>query len=136
MGGVLGSLQIRAITGRLMKIEPTTRAWQKMALMSCCAIYAITLSMMLIAFGVAMMLSRVKITPAGRLSLPADIRKRYGLSNGGEVFVEDRGTEIVLRTSGQAVAQAQALSRKLLAGKENADLSSFLAGRRRDAEAE
>lgn len=82
------------------------------------------------------MLSRVKITPAGRLSLPADIRKRYGLSKGGEVLVEDRGTEIVLRTVGQTVAQAQALSRKLLAGKENADLSSFLAGRRREAEAE
>lgn len=82
------------------------------------------------------MLSRVKITPAGRLSLPADIRKRYGLSKGGEVLVEDRGTEIVLRTVSQTVAQAQALSRKLLVGKEGADLSSFLAGRRRDAEAE
>lgn len=82
------------------------------------------------------MFNRVKITPAGRLSLPADIRKRYGLSNGGEILVEDRGDEIVLRTVDQAVARAQALSQKLMAGKDGASVSDFLAERRRDAETE
>jgi len=34
---------------------------------------------------------RAKVMPDGRVSLPADLRKRHGLSNGGEVIVEDTG---------------------------------------------
>lgn len=82
------------------------------------------------------MSAKAKITPAGRLSLPADIRKRHGLGKGGEVLIDDRGTEIVIRTISQAVARSQEISRKLLAGIEGASVDDFLADRRREAEAE
>lgn len=82
------------------------------------------------------MSTRAKITPSGRLSLPADIRRRHGLGKGGEVLIEDRGSEIVIRTLNQAVARAQEISRKLMAGKEGASVDDFLADRRREAEAE
>jgi len=80
------------------------------------------------------MSARARITPAGRLSLPADIRRRHGLGKGGEVLIEDRGTEIVIRTLNQAVARVQEISRKLMAGKDGASVGDFLADRRRKAE--
>ena len=52
---------------------------------------------------------KAKVMPDGRVSLPADMRKRHGLSHGGEVIVEDTGDAIVLRTLDQVVARAQDL---------------------------
>jgi len=78
---------------------------------------------------------RAKVMPDGRLSLPADLRKRHGLARGGEVIVEDLGDAIVLRTLDQVVARAQALSRRLTAGKDGASVEDFLADRAREAEA-
>ena len=82
------------------------------------------------------MSTRVKITPNGRLSLPADIRKRYGLGRGGDVLIEDRGDEIVIWPLSRAVARAQEISRRLTAEKQGASVEDFLADRRREAEAE
>jgi bifunctional DNA-binding transcriptional regulator/antitoxin component of YhaV-PrlF toxin-antitoxin module len=78
---------------------------------------------------------KAKVMPDGRLSLPADLRKRHGLARGGEVIVEDLGDAIVLRTLDQVVARAQALSRRLTAGKDGASVEDFLADRAREAEA-
>jgi bifunctional DNA-binding transcriptional regulator/antitoxin component of YhaV-PrlF toxin-antitoxin module len=72
----------------------------------------------------------------GRVSLPVEIRKKHGLVHGGEIIVEDAGDAIVLRTVDQAVARAQALSRKLVAGKNGASVEDFLADRAREAETE
>ena len=82
------------------------------------------------------MSARVKITATGRLSLPADIRKRHGLGKGGDVLIEDRGNEIVIWPLNRAVARAQEISRKLTAEKQGASVQDFLADRRREAEAE
>lgn len=82
------------------------------------------------------MSARVKITATGRLSLPADIRKRHGLGKGGDVLIEDRGDEIVIWPLNRAVARAQEISRKLTAEKQGASVQDFLADRRREAEAE
>lgn len=82
------------------------------------------------------MSTRVKITPNGRLSLPADIRKRHGLGRGGDVLIEDRGDEIVIWPLNRAVARAQEISRRLTAEKQGASVEDFLADRRREAEAE
>jgi AbrB family looped-hinge helix DNA binding protein len=79
---------------------------------------------------------RAKVMPDGRVSLPADLRRRHGLIGGGEVIVEDAGDAIVLRTLDQVAARAQELSRKLLAGKPGTSVDDFLADRARDAEAE
>jgi AbrB family looped-hinge helix DNA binding protein len=79
---------------------------------------------------------RAKVMPDGRVSLPADLRKRHGLSHGGEVIVEDTGDAIVLRTLDQVVARAQALSRKLVGDQAGASVADFLASRASEAEAE
>ena len=50
------------------------------------------------------MSARARVTPAGRVSLPADMRKRYGLALGGDVVIEDTGDAIVIRTVAQVVA--------------------------------
>lgn len=82
------------------------------------------------------MVAMAKVTPEGRMSLPADIRKRHGLAQGGEVLVEDTGDAIVLRTLDQVVARAQDMSRRLAAGRPGASVDDFLAERRREADAE
>lgn len=82
------------------------------------------------------MSARAKVTPSGRLSLPAEIRRRHGLTGGGEVMIDDLGDAIVLRTVDQVVAGAQALARRLVQGKEGASVDDFLAERRREAERE
>jgi AbrB family looped-hinge helix DNA binding protein len=79
---------------------------------------------------------RAKVMPDGRMSLPADLRKRHGLGNGGEVIVEDLGDAIVLRTLDQVVARAQELSRRLIGDKPGASVADFLADRTREAETE
>ncbi len=79
---------------------------------------------------------KAKVMPDGRMSLPADLRKRHGLGNGGEVIVEDVGDAIVLRTLDQVVARAQEMSRRLIGGKTNASVEDFLADRAREAESE
>ena len=79
---------------------------------------------------------KARIMPDGRVSLPADLRRRHGLAQGGEVIVEDAGDAIVLRTLDQVVTRAQELSRKLVAGKAGASVDAFLADRAREAESE
>ena len=79
---------------------------------------------------------RAKVMPDGRMSLPADLRKRHGLGNGGEVIVEDVGDAIVLRTLDQVVARAQDMSRRLIGGQVGACVEDFLADRACEAERE
>lgn len=77
-----------------------------------------------------------KVSESGRLSLPAEIRKRHGLARGGEIIIDDQGDAIVLRTVDQVVADAQALARKLTAGRDGASVDDFLVERRHEAERE
>lgn len=55
---------------------------------------------------------QVNIMPNGRMSLPADIRKRLGLTGGGAVYLDETEDRVVLRTMPQIVAQAQSLARQ------------------------
>lgn len=55
---------------------------------------------------------KVNITANGRISLPADIRKRMGLSDGGMIYIEESDEGLILRTAAQAVAKAQALAKR------------------------
>ena len=79
---------------------------------------------------------QVSIDANGRMSLPADVRKRLGLDGGGTVLLEETDDCVVLRTVSQAVARAQALSRKWIAGKDGGSVDDFIAERRRAADAE
>ncbi|WP_294188976.1 AbrB/MazE/SpoVT family DNA-binding domain-containing protein [uncultured Sphingomonas sp.] len=71
---------------------------------------------------------QVNITPNGRMSLPADIRKRLGLTAGGAVYLEETDEGVVLRTAAQIVAQAQALARQYR-DATGASVDDFLAAR-------
>jgi bifunctional DNA-binding transcriptional regulator/antitoxin component of YhaV-PrlF toxin-antitoxin module len=79
---------------------------------------------------------KARVMADGRVSLPADMRRRHGIERGGDVVLEDTGDAIVLRTLDQIVARAQELSRQLLAGKTNVSVDDFLEERRREAEQE
>ncbi len=71
---------------------------------------------------------QVLITANGRMSLPAEIRKRLGLAQGGVVYVEETEGGVVLRTVPQIVAQAQALARQY-ADAPGSSVTDFLAER-------
>ena len=77
-----------------------------------------------------------RVSETGRLSIPADIRKAVGLERGGDVVIELVRREIRIRTIDEVVAQAQAIARRLTAGKSDASVDAFLAERRREAERE
>lgn len=76
---------------------------------------------------------QISITPSGRLSLPADIRKRLGLAGGGSLIVEETADGVILRTVAQSVAHARALARKYTADRPDASVDAFLANRREDS---
>jgi AbrB family looped-hinge helix DNA binding protein len=81
----------------------------------------------------ARMTVQVNITPNGRMSLPADIRKRLGLVGGGAVYLDETPDGLVLRTAAQAVARAQALAKQYTEGNPHASVEAFLAKRREDS---
>ena len=76
---------------------------------------------------------QVNITPNGRMSLPADLRKRLGLIGGGAVYLDETPDGLVLRTAVQAVARAQALAKQYTEGNPEASVEAFLAKRREDS---
>jgi AbrB family looped-hinge helix DNA binding protein len=76
---------------------------------------------------------QVIITPNGRMSLPADIRKRLGLANGGALLIEETADGVILRTVEQSIAHAQALARQYTADKPEASVDAFLANRRTES---
>jgi AbrB family looped-hinge helix DNA binding protein len=75
---------------------------------------------------------RGHVSPSGRISLPTEFRKAVGLEAGGKVLVELDGKEIRIRTVREAVARAQARSRRLFADRPNVSADDFLAHRRED----
>ena len=76
---------------------------------------------------------QINITPNGRMSLPADVRKRLGLSGGGAVYLDETEDGVVLRTAGQAVARAQALAKQYTGCNPDASVDAFLARRREES---
>jgi AbrB family looped-hinge helix DNA binding protein len=75
---------------------------------------------------------QVNITPNGRMSLPAGIRKRLGLETGGSVILEETPDGVILRTVSQAVARAQTIAKKF-ADHPDASVDAFLSNRRADS---
>lgn len=72
----------------------------------------------------------VSISPNGRMSLPAAIRKRLGVGKGGELIVEETDDGVILRTVAQSVARAQAIIAKHTLGKPGSSVDDFLSQRR------
>jgi AbrB family looped-hinge helix DNA binding protein len=76
---------------------------------------------------------QINVARNGRMSLPAEIRSRLGLSEGGALLVEETSDGLILRTVAQSVAHAQALARKYTAKKPQASVDAFLASRRTES---
>lgn len=74
----------------------------------------------------------INITQNGRMSLPADIRKRMGLTGGDTVYLEETDEGVILRTAGQAVARAQALAKRYTSDNSDTSVATFLADRSED----
>ncbi len=62
--------------------------------------------------------------------LPADVRRRMRLSEGGALLAEETPDGLILRTVAQTVAHAQALARRYTTNKPEASVDAFLASRR------
>lgn len=75
----------------------------------------------------------VTLAPNGRLSLPAELRKRLGLAEGGALLIEETEDGLILRTVAQSVAHARELARRYTANKPEASVDAFLANRRADS---
>jgi len=76
---------------------------------------------------------QVMITAGGRMSLPADIRKRLGLAGGGALLVEETDDGVILRTVAQSIAHAQALAKQFAGDADQASVDAFLARRREES---
>jgi len=75
----------------------------------------------------------INITQNGRMSLPADIRKRMGLTGGDTVYLEETEDGVILRTAAQAVARAQALAKRYTGDNSDTSVAAFLADRSEDS---
>ena len=69
----------------------------------------------------------------GRVVLPAEVRKRLGLSEGGDLMMEETPDGLVLRTVAQSIAHAQAIARRYLADRPDVSVDAFLANRRTES---
>lgn len=74
----------------------------------------------------------LKIAGNGRVCIPADIRARLGLKEGDALLLDETENGIMLRTRKQAMREARALVRELVAG-DDASVGDFIAGKRREA---
>ncbi len=75
----------------------------------------------------------ITVSPSGRLSIPADVRKRLGLENGGKLILNLDEFGMRLSTAQQRVRQAQALYREFSKGKAGYTVDEFLEQKRADA---
>jgi len=75
----------------------------------------------------------LNVAPNGRVVLPVEVRRRLGLSEGGDLLMEETPDGLVLRTVAQAVAHAQAIARRYLADRPEVSVDAFLANRRADS---
>lgn len=76
---------------------------------------------------------QINVTPNGRMSLPADIRRRLGLNGGGAIYLDETEDGVILRTAAQAVARAQALAKRYTGDNPDASVDAFLAKRREES---
>jgi AbrB family looped-hinge helix DNA binding protein len=81
----------------------------------------------------AVMTLQINITPNGRMSLPADVRKRLGLTDGGAIYLDETEDGVILRTANQAVARAQSLAKQYTGENPDASVDAFLNRRREDS---
>lgn len=78
----------------------------------------------------------VKVAANGRMVLPAEVRRRLGLHDGGTVSVQETPDGLVLRTADQAIRRVQEELRRYAPADGRSVVDDFIAERRREAERE
>ena len=76
---------------------------------------------------------RLTVASNGRVVLPAEVRKRLGLMEGGDLVMEESPDGLVLRTVAHSVARAQAIARRCLEDRPDVSVDDFLARRRKES---
>lgn len=75
----------------------------------------------------------IKVAANGRMVLPADVRRRLGLENGGKLTLNESEFGLELMSVQQRVAKAQALYQKYSRGKPQCTVDDLIAQKRLDA---
>lgn len=75
----------------------------------------------------------VNVAANGRMVLPADVRKRMGLENGGRLFLHESEFGLELSSVRQRVSKAQAFYEEASKGKPSFTVDDFIAQKRSDA---
>jgi AbrB family looped-hinge helix DNA binding protein len=78
----------------------------------------------------------VTVSPNGRVSIPADVRKQLGIDKGGKLMLDVDEYGVRLSTFKQRLARTQALFREMQKGKPPISVDEFIAEKRADAQAE
>lgn len=78
----------------------------------------------------------LKIAPNGRVCIPADVREKLGVRNGGAVFLEEIGDGFVLKAHLQRVREVQARYAELSKGRPPFTSDDLIQERRKEAERE
>jgi AbrB family looped-hinge helix DNA binding protein len=76
---------------------------------------------------------QVRVSPSGRISIPADVRKQLGLEKGGSLMLNVDEYGITLTNFQQRIAKAQSLYREAMKGKVDFTIAEFLAEKRAEA---
>ena len=75
----------------------------------------------------------IKVAANGRMTLPADVRKRMGLENGGNLVLKESDLGLELTNFRQRAKRAQALYKTYSRGKDQLNVDDLIAQKRADA---
>ncbi len=75
----------------------------------------------------------INVAANGRMVLPAEVRKRLGLENGGKLILNESEFGLELTNFRQRVKRAQALYKKYSEGKKTTSVEEFIAMKREEA---
>ncbi len=75
----------------------------------------------------------VRISPGGRVVIPAEFRKALGVGIGDDMVIELKGEELRLRSRQAAIKRVQAMVRKYLPDESRSLADELIAERREEA---
>jgi AbrB family looped-hinge helix DNA binding protein len=75
----------------------------------------------------------VRISPGGRVVIPAEFRKALGVGIGDDMLIQLKGEELRLRSRQAAIRRVQAMVRKYLPDESRSLADELIAERREEA---
>ena len=75
----------------------------------------------------------VRISPGGRVVIPAEFRKALGVGIGDDMLIQLKGEELRLRSRQAAIKRVQAMVRKYLPDESRSLADELIAERREEA---